>query len=48
MFSRLRRQDLPAASADLAPEHPTRLFAPLLVVIVLLNAASTILTLAAQ
>lgn len=48
MFSRLRRHDRQASSATFAGEHPTRLFAPLLVVIVLLNAAATILTLVAQ
>ena len=48
MFSRLRRQPMQASSIEAVGEQPTRLFAPLLIVIVLLNAAATILTLAAQ
>jgi hypothetical protein len=48
MFSRLRRPDSQASFANFASGRPTRLFAPLLVVIVLLNAAATILTLATQ
>jgi len=48
MFSRLRRRNWHAPSTDLVGERPTPLFAPLLVVIALLNAAATIFTLAAQ